>query len=192
MTSSDSIPVKDLEERYDISRSVLYVRLKALAIATEKVGNRAYISPDQLQQLDDLHAHMGQGGTAAEFVKDHFPERDDEPPAARLNDAPDAATMGAMAQALEAFAPLVRAAIAPQPSPATATNPLAYLDMLEKVRANRWLLGTRELAYLLGRNSDSIESSGDRFEHRGFTFVRARPDADGQTQWQVTKPDLEE
>lgn len=182
--------MKDLEERYGISRSVLYVRLKALAIATEKVGNRAYISREQLQQLDDLHAHIGEGGTVAEFIRAHFPDRDgNELPAESLAQAPDAAALGAMAQALEAFAPLVRAAIAPQAQPTPPPNPLAYLDVLEKVRANRWLLSTRELAYLLGRASEGIEESGDRFEHRGFIFTRAQPDADGLTQWQVAKPD---
>ncbi|MEO0852247.1 MAG: hypothetical protein AAFY15_01915 [Cyanobacteria bacterium J06648_11] len=191
MAETDSIPMKDLEERYGISRSVLYVRLRALAIATEKVGNRAYISQEQLQQLDDLHAHIGAGGTVAAFIRSRFPDRDGgELPAENLAQAPDAAAMGAMAQALEAFAPLVRAAIAPQPQSAPPpANPLAYLDVLEKVRANRWLLSTRELAYLLARSDESIDDSGDRFEHRGFIFVRAQPDADGLTQWQVTKPD---
>lgn len=189
MELADAVPIKDLEERYSISRSVLYVRLKTLAIATEKVGNRAYISRDQLQQLDDLHAHIGGGGSVAEFIRDRFPDRErNEPPAEGLLQAPDAAAMGAMAQALEAFAPLVRAAISPQPKSAPPPNPLAYLDVLEKVRANRWLLSTRELAYLLDRSSTSIETAGDRFEHRGFSFTRSQPDADGQVQWQVTKP----
>jgi hypothetical protein len=57
----DRFPVSDLPARYDIKRTALYERLKALDIKPIKQGNKSYVDGDQLQLLDDLHAHIGRG-----------------------------------------------------------------------------------------------------------------------------------
>lgn len=40
----ESFPVKDLPDRYNIGRTILYERMNALNIIPEKQGNRGYIA----------------------------------------------------------------------------------------------------------------------------------------------------
>lgn len=62
-------PTNKLLEKYGIVRSVLYGRLKALNIKPIRQGKRTYITDDQLQLMDDLHAHLKSGRTKEEFVQ---------------------------------------------------------------------------------------------------------------------------
>ena len=61
-------PVSQLSDRYKLSRSVIYKRLKDLNIKTEKIGTRAYVSREQLTLLDALHEFIQGGGMTAEFI----------------------------------------------------------------------------------------------------------------------------
>lgn len=64
----DRIQICKLPSRYGIARSALYTRMKDLNIKPEKEGKQAYISIEQLRQLDALHEHLQRGETTAEFL----------------------------------------------------------------------------------------------------------------------------
>ncbi|AFZ44221.1 hypothetical protein PCC7418_2058 [Halothece sp. PCC 7418] len=51
----DRFPVKSLMERYSITRSVLYKRLKGLGIVPTKFGRQSYVTGKELTLLDQLH-----------------------------------------------------------------------------------------------------------------------------------------
>ena len=64
----DRIPVNQLSDRYKLARSAVYKRMGDLGIEREKIGNRAYVSADQVALLDELHSFIGVGGNVAEFI----------------------------------------------------------------------------------------------------------------------------
>ena len=64
----DLIPVTQLFVRYGLSSSAVYKRMADLGIERQKLGNRAYVTADQVALLDELHEHMRQGGNTAEFL----------------------------------------------------------------------------------------------------------------------------
>lgn len=59
----------ELPERYKVVRSVVYKRLEDLHIKPQRRDNRSYLSDEQLQLMDDLHAHLGNNGKTEEFVQ---------------------------------------------------------------------------------------------------------------------------
>ena len=61
-------PVGSLVDRYKLTKSVIYKRMKDLGISTQKIGVKAYISPKQLNLLDALHEFIQGGGDTAEFI----------------------------------------------------------------------------------------------------------------------------
>lgn len=67
----EKFPTSKLQERYGTARSAIYSRLNALRIkpARQDKGNKTYITNDQLQLMDDLNAHMKDGGKIEEFVQ---------------------------------------------------------------------------------------------------------------------------
>lgn len=62
-------PTSELPERYGVVRSAIYKRLDDLHIKPTRQGNKSYINDDQLQLMDDLHAHLEAGGRTEEFVQ---------------------------------------------------------------------------------------------------------------------------
>lgn len=67
--NKEIFPVRELQERYGIDRSIVHSRLKLLNIKSERCGNKYYITSEQLQLMDDLDAYLKAGGTTAEFVQ---------------------------------------------------------------------------------------------------------------------------
>ena len=67
--SDDKFPTNKLQERYVINRSVVYNRLEALQIKPQRDGNRAFISSEQLQLMDEFDAHLKAKGRTNEFVQ---------------------------------------------------------------------------------------------------------------------------
>lgn len=69
--NSQKFPTSKLQERYGTARSRIYSRLDALHIkpARQGKGNKTYITSDQLQLMDELHAHLKAGGKIDEFVQ---------------------------------------------------------------------------------------------------------------------------
>lgn len=68
-TNICNFPTSELPARYGVVSSVVYTRLKALHIKPQKHGKKSYINNDQVQLMDDLHAHLKAGGKTNEFLQ---------------------------------------------------------------------------------------------------------------------------
>ena len=62
------LAVNQLGDRYQISKSIIYKRMSALKMQSQKIGNRAYLSAEQLAMMDALHKFIKSGGSTAEFL----------------------------------------------------------------------------------------------------------------------------
>lgn len=69
-TATGKFLTSKLSQRYGIIRSVVDQRLEALCIKPIGVGNKSYITPDELQLMDDLDDHLEAGGKTEEFVSE--------------------------------------------------------------------------------------------------------------------------
>lgn len=172
----ESFLVTELQQRYGLATSSIYSRLEALNIKPHRRRDRAYITDVHLRQLDILHAHIQQGGTAAEFVGEaKQTEQVPDSPGGRQTEVPDErATLAALLEAMQAR-------LSPTPAP------LANLEALERAYKNRWLLATTELAPLLGVNPRSLGKKST-FSRSGFVFTKAGRSGN-QTAWKVGKPE---
>lgn len=65
----DNFLTSKLAKRYNVSRSVVSERLKALNIKPYRQDNSSYITGDQLMLMDELDAHLKGGGETEEFVQ---------------------------------------------------------------------------------------------------------------------------
>ncbi len=179
----DRLPVNQLSERYNLARSAVYTRLKALGIEQERVGGKAYVNAEQLQLLDALHSFIRDGGTIPEFVEMRGlrkPEQESSEQSSGLSTIPADLVRLAAGMAAELVNRL-------QP-PAPPTDPLAYFDKLEKACQHGWLLRTSEVADLLDLDPSEIRLYGDSFSEAGFTFTNAGFRAGGEVAWRVSKP----
>ena len=178
-TTLDSLPVASLQERYGISRSVLYERINALQISSEKRGNKAYVNAEQIQLLDNLHAFLQNGGSTADFLA-----------SAGLStllsgDESALATQSALldAQALAALVVAIAQQVTPpSAAPVAFTYPLANLEALERAAEHGWLLSTSQLAPLLGLKT----LSGQEINRYGFICTRVGRNG-AESAWLVSK-----
>jgi hypothetical protein len=58
----------ELEDRYQLSRSGLLKRLGRLGIRLKKDKEKAWIAPEDLEKLDQLHTHRENGGSIDSFL----------------------------------------------------------------------------------------------------------------------------
>jgi len=181
----DSYPLSDLEERYQISRSMVYVRMKALAIVPEKQGRKAYLSANQIYLMDKLHHHLEEGGVIADFpelpssyhplaeIKAMAEFKELEQGKENIQKAiferekeEFALDVGVRLEELIRFTSLQDLLEIFKPS--AIDTKFKHLEMLEKAAQSRWHLSTPDLCELLGVNS--IPSTD--FSRYGFSFKR--------------------
>ena len=67
----DSVPVSGLTDRYQIGRTALYDRLKALGIEPEKRGRSSHVSHSQLGHLDELDTRLKAGESMPKPPTEH-------------------------------------------------------------------------------------------------------------------------
>lgn len=58
---------KKLQENYGVKQAQIYSRLKKLTIKPHKENGEVWLDDDQIQLLDELHAHISNGGTMDEY-----------------------------------------------------------------------------------------------------------------------------
>ncbi len=182
-TQIDRFPVSQLPDRYGIKRTALYERLKALSIKPQKQGNKSYLDSDQVEQLDQLHAHIQRGG-----VINDFGSESEQLKVEQTNSTGQLAPInqsGTLVALVEVLTSRLVPAIVSKLTPPTA--PLAHLEALEKAYEKDWLLSTSELAQLLGLSPRTIRKYGNTFNEAGFTFTRAGTRARQETAWRVSK-----
>ncbi|MEM8505362.1 MAG: hypothetical protein AAF716_19685 [Cyanobacteria bacterium P01_D01_bin.1] len=185
----DRIPVNQLSDRYQLARSAVYKRMSDLGIEREKIGNRAYVSNDQVKLLDELHSFIGVGGNVAEFIERKGLNRGSSPANESAGQASGqssglALNQSDMVKLISAIAAEMSANLQPALS---ARDPLAYYESLEKAATGRWKLRTSELAELLKLSPKEIESYGQTFYEAGFVFNRAGYRSGGEGAWLVSK-----
>lgn len=178
----DRFPVGQLQSRYALARSAVYKRMQDLRIVPEKVGQRSYITSQQLQLMDELHRFINQGGSAAEFIEARgLRQRPGNNGSGQSGGSDLAITPNDFGGMLGALAELMGRMGIGQP------DPLKYFETLEDAARNGWLPSTSELAGLLDLSPREVESYGDRFSEAGFTFSRSGYRKNGEIAWKVTK-----
>ena len=166
-TELDSFPVASLGDRYSIARSSVYSRLSHLGIEPEKQGTKAFITADQLKEMDSLDAHLKAGGSMAEFgtvqpssgqlkLSDKTPDTVTTYP---QNDS--AIALFALAGALQELGGLVR--------DSKTTDPLTPQRSLREAAEFGYELSSTQLRAILNRKS--LPTKG--FTALGFTFTSA-------------------
>jgi hypothetical protein len=167
-----------------VARSQVYNRIKALGIETIKRKQKAYVSADQLDQLDQLHTLLQQDyslESATSLILGDRPHNSlVHQPSPTLEQSHGTTGQLEMMQ-------MLMAAIAHQQAPAappTPPNPLSRFERLQAIADHDWRPSTSELADILGLNS----LSGSPFERYGFRFTRAGKNG-AQSAWKVEKVD---
>ena len=132
----DRIPVNQLSDRYKLARSAVYKRRADLGIEREKIGNRAYVSAEQVVLLDELHKFIGIGGNVAEFIARKGLDKPNKQ-ASGGSSGQSAGQSSGLALTQSDMVKLVSAIAAEmanslQPSLAPPADPLAYYEKLEK------------------------------------------------------------
>jgi hypothetical protein len=199
MTELDRIPIAQLPDKYGIVKSVLYDRINRLGIKPTKIGNKSYISGEQLDLLDQLHAHMSAGGSMAEFAEhcasqsggqsgviESGGESASQSGSQLTVTELTASQTGLIGQLIEGLVTKLVPAIVRQ-LPVAPTDPVAHLRGLEEAYQNGWLLSTSELAALLKLSKSTVRGYGTKFEDAGFVFTRAGMRKRGETAWEVGK-----
>ena len=187
----DLVPLSQLPSKYGIARSNLYNRIKDLKIESVKQGRKAFVTAEQLELLDGLHAHLGRGGTTMGFLEilkkqghglavipsnEHSVSywttpKEDAQPIIALNPV-------ALVSTIET---VVKRLIPP------SNNRLNYLKELEEAYQNGWLLSTSELSDLLGFAPKTIAGYGEELSDAGFTFTRSGTRKGGEIAWSIDK-----
>lgn len=58
INKSAKFSLLELQEKYQIGRDPLYVRMRYLSITTWKTGGKAYLDEQQVVYMDELHEHI--------------------------------------------------------------------------------------------------------------------------------------
>lgn len=166
----DSIPVSGLTDRYEIGRTALYDRLKALGIEPEKRGRTSHISASQLDRLDELDTRLKNGEPMPSPPTGQITEHDrrtftEQPP----NTSPN--TSIALSPSTDAAILTLASMLQPRP------DPLANYHSLQAAADNGWLLPTALVRELVG-----VTPRGEEFDRLGFRFVRQTR----RTEWSVS------
>ncbi len=187
----DLIPLSQLPSRYDIARSNLYNRLKDLKIEPTKQGRKAFVTEKELKLLDELHAHLTEGGVTSDFIKQQDNQSHQlvtadnseiEPSHSVSVQNQSEPTITLQPTALISVVEAVVKRFIP-----TSTSRLTYLRELEEAYQNGWLLSTSEVANLLGLAQKTITSYGQEFSDAGFVFTRVGMRKRGEIAWAIDK-----
>ena len=185
----DRIPVNQLSDRYKLARSAIYKRMADLGIEREKIGNRAYVSGEQVALLDELHEFIQVGGNVAEFIVRKGLDADNSKASSADADQSRGQSLWlALSQSdMVKLVSAIAAEMSVQLRPATPTNPLAYYEFLESAASSGWKLRTSELAELLKLSPTEINQYGQTFYEAGFVFNRSGFRSGGEGAWLVSK-----
>jgi len=170
MSEINKLPIKDLPNRYNIRRTALYARFAAANITPEKDGTRAYISKEELAELDRLDSHIKTGGKLEDFQSANNQSLVVSQESA-VNGTPTADNFNETLQLIEAIARHFQ----------QQRDPLQHYAALERAIASSWLLSTAEVRSLI-----STKPHGDRFQYGSFVFIRSGK-IGAQAAWRVAK-----
>jgi hypothetical protein len=213
-TQIDRYPVKELPGRYEINRSVLYSRLKALNIQPHPSGKQSYVTGEELDLLDKLHQHLQKGGITSEFVAQQTVTRQQQnktqddyqikqsnfsnqkgltQPDVQIRQSPDNTRQdgltGKLAPSPENLKLLIQEVAietaAKMSQQKESADPLADLELLQRLADHGWLIPTSRLAAIVGLSPGTL-SGRFEFSYCGFTISKAGKQGN-QTAWKVSQ-----
>jgi len=159
----------ELTQRYDLSKAVIYKRLKFLHIKPYRQENRSYINGEQLKLMDDLHAHLKAGGKKDEFIQQWMADSKILPQTDELEVEPSALVTQEQAQELM---------VEPSRAIDITTQELEAID--------------RQAQYIAARHYIAIQKSVEYYVNTGgFTIPelidRIRQQRSHPSQWEQTQ-----
>jgi hypothetical protein len=141
--------------RYGIKRTALYNRLKSLGIEPIKDGVLAYVSGEDLTRLDRLDAEVK---TSRQLPQSAIQRTGLFSEQVAIEHSPDVGILSTLST--EQFLELAQAiALALRPS-----DPFSHYEQLERFAKHGWLIQSRELRELIGRQSIPESWGGFRLE----------------------------
>ncbi|MGL5922177.1 hypothetical protein [Chroococcidiopsis sp.] len=176
----DKVSITKLEKRYSIAKSVLYDRMNALGIKPEKIGNRSYLSGEQLQLLDELQEHMKSGGSLAMFA-----DRISKQTAEQSNMMVAGQTTEQSTEQSALLRIVTASLLDRQPAP-TTLDPFENRRKLKEIAEEGWHISTSELLPLLGLKSIPPLDDHNRFTRMGFVFWKVGK-VGREYEWRITK-----
>jgi hypothetical protein len=192
MEVQNSFPVGELKDRYGISKQGIINRRKYLKISTYKIGNKSYMTEDDLDLLDRLHQFLNKnptasmqdfrqeqstesklvGGTTDRSSESTLPTVPIQPTSLTILDNQNVTKMSLDSNTIEEIAYKFQ-----------RSNPLWYMNILENARASNWLLTTAEVRELIGVKPNT--KKGEKTYKRGnWLFVKSGR-IGKQTAWKV-------
>jgi hypothetical protein len=213
-TQIDRYPVKELPGCYSINRSVLYSRLKALNIQPHSSGKQSFVTGEELDLLDKLHQHLQKGGITSEFVAQQTVTRQQQnktqddcqtkqsnfsnqkgltQPDVQIRQSPDNTRQdgltGQLAPSPENLKLLIQEVAietaAKMSQQKESADPLADLELLQRLADHGWLIPTLRLAAIVGLSPGTL-SGRFEFSYCGFTISKAGKQGN-QTAWKASQ-----
>jgi hypothetical protein len=174
----DSVPVAGLTDRYQVGRTALYDRLKALGIEPEKRGRASYVSASQLDELDQLDLRLKAGEPMPKPSTGHLAEHDrrtftEHSPNLSAEHSPN--SIAPLSPSTDSGLMVIASML--QASLREPRDPMQNYRDLKEAAIEGYLLPTALVQKLIG-----VTPRGEEFDRLGFRFVRA----DRRTEWSVT------
>lgn len=198
----DRFPVKSLMERYNITRSVLYNRLKGLGIVPTKFGRQSYVTGEELALLDQLHSYIQAGGYITGFIQEYRVQESDESlpyeGESERNGNKVATTQTVNGKELEkksqgldspeVLERVIETTVNSTVKAIRASNEdtLEDLETLQRIADNGWLIPTKRLASIINRAPSTLARKPE-VQYCGFNLVRVQQEGN-QSLWQVQCP----
>lgn len=199
----DRYPVKSLMERYNITRSVLYNRLKGLGIVPVKFGRQSYVTGEELVLLDRLHEYIQAGGYITGFIKDYqlADPTDSLPPeqeverngnkatATQTRNGNNLATQPTIIESPDVLEKVIEATVSSTVKAIRASNKdsLEDLETLQRIADKGWLIPTKRLAEIIDRAPSTLARKPE-INYCGFRLIRAQQEGN-QSLWKVKNPE---
>ena len=195
------LSVKELEDRYQLSRSNIYNRVNSLKakgydMEPRKMGTRSFFDGSQVEVMDRLHDHLRQGEDLASYPgvdgRLVLPRPIERPVECPVGHSTETATNGALDLrpgdlAIDALAAAIVLKLEPiTREPAATSDPLASLRVIQETSDRGWRLSTNQLAPLLGLKN----LPGKTFSRYGFRFTRCGRNG-SQSAWLIEKDAIE-
>lgn len=177
----DRFPVKELPNRYNINRSVLYTRLEKLNIKTIKEKNKSFIDGESLKLLDDLNDHLKNGGKTNDFLDQTNKQTDqtnrqtkpynDRDLTSNTNKTDIADRQSGQSEQLiipGIFQEVINATLELAESRRTGLNDLRDL---QEIADQNWFLPTGRLASIIGKSRSYFTGKNEVY-YCGFKFEK--------------------
>ena len=187
-TEIDGLTIPDLESRYSLARSTVLGWIKELRDMGYPMEpdtdseRRSIYNQQHIEILDSFHAHLKiKGNKISNFPR--IDTRLDSLAGLSSNslDYPAKLSSKVLSPSELSTATLIELVSAIAQAMHPPTDPLAYLEHLERAAAHDWYLSTSEVKALIG-----VTPKGKRFGRRGFVFLNSGK-AGRSIEWKVTK-----